>query len=463
MRPDELDLDDACAVVATIGTTSTASIDPVPAIADACEPPASGSTSTPPTRAPPPSAPSCAAHFAGWERADSIVVNPHKWLAVPMDCSALWTRRPTLPRCVQPRARVPARPRGGREPQRGRDPARPPLPRAQALDRAALLRPRGLQARIREHVRLAELFEEWVRDEPGWEVVAPRQFSLVCFRRDARGRGERGAARGVNESGEAFLSHTRLDGRYVLRLAIGNARTTEDDVRRGLGRPAPSGCGLLSATAARAAAGRPSSAVERVAVAVDLTPSADPRRRAGRRPARRPRPRRRAPRRSPETSTVIAVRERARAPRRRSGRRSGPAAPAGEIAMRSACSSQPGQRLVLGRAGRATARPSGRAREAPGRRPRPCPSARRPSRAAAGAACASSRPRPPRGRGAGRRGCSCRSRAAPRRGRCSASAVQQLADDQERPALADELERVRDRAVLVVALHPRQCSTILAK
>ena len=84
---------------------------------------------------------------------------------------------------------------------------------------------------IREHVRLAAAFEGWVEDEPGWEVCAPRHFSLVCFRRDGSDVENESLLERVNASGEVFLSHTRLDGRYVLRLAIGNARTTEDDVR----------------------------------------------------------------------------------------------------------------------------------------------------------------------------------------------------------------------------------------
>jgi aromatic-L-amino-acid decarboxylase len=90
----------------------------------------------------------------------------------------------------------------------------------------------GLQARIREAIRLAELFESWVRDEPGWELCAPRPFSLVCFRREGSDEENEALLERVNASGEIFISHTRLNGRYVLRLAIGNERTTEDDVHR---------------------------------------------------------------------------------------------------------------------------------------------------------------------------------------------------------------------------------------
>jgi aromatic-L-amino-acid/L-tryptophan decarboxylase len=71
-----------------------------------------------------------------------------------------------------------------------------------------------------------------VRAEPGWEVCAPRHFSLVCFRRNGSDADNEAIVERVNESGELFLSHTRLDGRYVLRLAVGNERTTEDDIRR---------------------------------------------------------------------------------------------------------------------------------------------------------------------------------------------------------------------------------------
>jgi aromatic-L-amino-acid decarboxylase len=94
LRADALDLTGACAVVATVGTTSTSSVDPVSAIADAAERDGvwlhvdaayAGSAAV---------CPELRRQFAGWERADSIVVNPHKWLFTPMDCSALWTRRP---------------------------------------------------------------------------------------------------------------------------------------------------------------------------------------------------------------------------------------------------------------------------------------------------------------------------------------------------------------------------------
>ena len=91
---------------------------------------------------------------------------------------------------------------------------------------------RGLQEHIRRGVRLAETFERWVAEEPAWEVCAPRHFSLVCFRCDGDDERTKALLERVNGSGEIFLSHAMLDGRYVLRMAIGQMSTTEDDIRR---------------------------------------------------------------------------------------------------------------------------------------------------------------------------------------------------------------------------------------
>jgi aromatic-L-amino-acid/L-tryptophan decarboxylase len=233
LRVDELDLTDAAAVVATVGTTSTASVDPVPAIADACaaagawlhvDAAYAGSAWV---------CPELRRSQAGVERADSLVVNAHKWLFTPMDCSLLWSRRPEdlrrafslVPEYLRTSDEAESLSEYG--PALGR--------RFRSLKLWAVLRcygRAGLQARIREAVRLAELFEGWVREEPGWEVCAPRLFSLVCFRREGSDGDNEAILERVNRSGELFLSHTRLDGRYVLRLAIGNERTTESDVHR---------------------------------------------------------------------------------------------------------------------------------------------------------------------------------------------------------------------------------------
>jgi aromatic-L-amino-acid/L-tryptophan decarboxylase len=232
LRPDALDLSGACAVVATVGTTSTTSIDPVPAIADACERDGvwlhvdaayAGSAMV---------CPELRWAFEGVDRADSLVVNAHKWMLVPVDCSLLWSRRPDALRAAF--SLVPEYLRTGDAVESLGDYGPALGRRFRSLKLWAVLRcygRDGLQRLIREHIRLAELFERWVRDEPGWEVTAPRHFSLVCFRREGSDEENEALLERVNASGEVFLSHTRVDGRFVLRLAIGHERTSEDDVR----------------------------------------------------------------------------------------------------------------------------------------------------------------------------------------------------------------------------------------
>jgi aromatic-L-amino-acid decarboxylase len=232
MRTD-VDLSDVAIVVAAVGTTSFASVDPVRELAERAH--AAGAWLH------------VDAAYAGsswvceeqrWsqdgvELADSLVVNAHKWLLTPMDCSLLWTSRPEdfrtafslVPEFLRTPEDVFALSEYG--PALGR--------RFRALKLWAVLRcygREGLQAVLREHVRLAQLFASWVEAEPGWELVAPQRFSLVAFRKDGSDEENEAIVERANRSGELFLSHTKLDGRYVMRLAIGNERTTEDDVRR---------------------------------------------------------------------------------------------------------------------------------------------------------------------------------------------------------------------------------------
>jgi len=227
------DLDDVAVVVPTVGTTSFASVDPVRAIAERAH--ASGAWVH------------VDAAYAGsswileeerWsqdgvELADSLVVNPHKWLLVPVDCSLIWTSRPDEFReafsLVPEYLRTPEDAYALSEygPALGR--------RFRSLKLWAVLRcygAEGLRAMHREHIRLARLFADWVEADPTWELVAPLRFSLVVFRRNGSDEENEAILEQANRSGEIFLSHTRLDGRYVLRLAIGNARTTEEDVRQ---------------------------------------------------------------------------------------------------------------------------------------------------------------------------------------------------------------------------------------
>jgi aromatic-L-amino-acid decarboxylase len=232
MRPELVGAEDACAVVATFGTTGMASVDPVSEIAPRC---AAAATWLHVDAAYAGSAailPELRHLFAGWELADSIGVNPHKWLGVPVDCSVLWTRRRDAFRNAF--SLVPEFLRSADDAVSLSEVSIPLGRRFRALKLWAVLRcygRAGLEERLREHVRLAELFESWIRDEPGWEVTAPRHFSLVCFRREGSDEDNERLLERVNLSGEVFLSHTRFADRYQLRLAVGNFRTTEDDVR----------------------------------------------------------------------------------------------------------------------------------------------------------------------------------------------------------------------------------------
>jgi aromatic-L-amino-acid/L-tryptophan decarboxylase len=230
MRTD-FPLDSATAVVATVGTTATTSVDPVPALAARCadagvwlhvDAAYAGAAAV---------CPELRWCLDGCDRADSIVVNPHKWLFTPMDCSTLWTRRPEAFHAAfssspdylaSTRDAVDLKDFG---PALGR--------RFRALKLWFVLRwygAEGLRALIREHVRLAQLFASLVEAEPGWEVVAPHPFSMVCFRHAGRDNHE--LARKASETGEVFVAATTLRGKDTIRLAIGNATTTEDDVRR---------------------------------------------------------------------------------------------------------------------------------------------------------------------------------------------------------------------------------------
>ena len=232
------------AVCATVGTTGTTSIDPVPAVADIAareglwlhvDAAYGGVAAILPERR---------EVLAGCDRADSIVVNPHKWLFTPIDCSAFFCRRPdVLKRAFTLVPSFLQTPEGSAVenymdwgPQLGR--------RFRALKLWMVLRAfgrSGIETRLREHMRLGRLFAEWVDGDPDWERIAPVPFSTVVFRLRPRagdpdgprldGLNER-LLEAVNASGEAFLSHVVLRGRYVLRLAIGNIRTEERHVRR---------------------------------------------------------------------------------------------------------------------------------------------------------------------------------------------------------------------------------------
>ncbi len=236
MRADALgDLSDAAVIVATVGTTAATAVDPVPALAEAC---AESGTWLHVDAAYAGTAMVCPEFrwaFEGVERADSVVVNAHKWMLTPLDCSLLWTRRPDdfrrayslIPEYLRTPDAEDALSLSEYGPALGR--------RFRALKLWAVLRcfgRSGLHRHIRDGVELAARFERWVDEADGWELCAPRRFSVVCFRLEGEDEPNRALLERVNASGEIFISHCVLNGRYTLRLAIGQMSTTEDDVRR---------------------------------------------------------------------------------------------------------------------------------------------------------------------------------------------------------------------------------------
>ena len=228
------------AVVATVGTTSTTSIDPVPHVAVIAK------------------AYGCWLHIDaayagvaaivpelrylldGVDGADSLVVNPHKWLFTPMDCSVLYTQRPDalkqafalLPEYLVTRGQDEVVNLMDYGIQLGR--------RFRSLKLWMVLRAfgaDGIAERIRLHCELAREFAGMVHFEGGWELTAPVPLSLVCFRYAPSGADEAQLAsvnaaimERVNARGHAYLSHTKLGGRYTLRLAIGNIRTQREHI-----------------------------------------------------------------------------------------------------------------------------------------------------------------------------------------------------------------------------------------
>jgi aromatic-L-amino-acid decarboxylase len=229
-------------VAATVGTTSTTSVDPVAQIAAVCRAHglwlhvdgAYGGIAA--------VVPELQHVLEGCEHADSIVVNPHKWLFTPIDCSAFYVRDPVL--LKRAFSLVPEYLTTEQDGvtdymdwgvQLGR--------RFRALKLWMVIRyfgHEGLAAHIRRHVALGQQFAAWVDAAPDFERLAPTPFSTVCFRAHPRGLNdeaelERLNARlldAVNASGEIYLSHTRLRGAYTLRLAVGNIRTEERHVAR---------------------------------------------------------------------------------------------------------------------------------------------------------------------------------------------------------------------------------------
>jgi aromatic-L-amino-acid decarboxylase len=229
------------AVVATVGTTSTTSIDPVPEIADICaehgmwlhvDAAYGGSAAV---------VPELRWVMDGCGRADSVVVNPHKWLFTPVDCSLLYTARP-----ADLKAAFSLVPAYLTTPEDGgvvnlMDYGLSLGRRFRALKLWMVVRAYGadgLAALISGHIDLARRLAAAIDAEPGWELLAPVPFSTVCFRFHPAGVDGEGELRRLNEriidhvnaDGRAFVSHTDLAGRHAIRVAIGNMATTAEHV-----------------------------------------------------------------------------------------------------------------------------------------------------------------------------------------------------------------------------------------
>jgi aromatic-L-amino-acid/L-tryptophan decarboxylase len=252
MRPDALraaieqDVADGhrpIAAVATFGTTATTSVDPLAAIAALCrehgiwlhvDAAYAGVTAV---------IPELRSHADGWEQADSIVLNPHKWLFVPFDLSVLYCRHMDTIRAAFSLVPDILRTReGDRGVKNLMDTGIQLGRRFRALKLWMVLRhvgAEGVRAMLKEHMRLATLFATWVDGDTQFERLAPVPFSVVCFRARPHGVAPHALdafnerlVDAVNDTGELFLSHTRVNGVVAIRLAIGNARTAEAHVAR---------------------------------------------------------------------------------------------------------------------------------------------------------------------------------------------------------------------------------------
>jgi aromatic-L-amino-acid decarboxylase len=227
------------AVVATAGTTSTTSVDPIDRIAELCrregiwlhvDAAYAGSAAI---------CPELREQFSGWERADSIVFNPHKWLFTPIDCSVLLMRDVDTLR--EAFSLVPDYLKTNEEGvtnlmdlgfQLGR--------RFRSLKLWMVIRAfgvEGLQARIREHCRMARDLASVIDSDPDFEVVAPVPFSVVCFRwlagdsPEQQDRLNEALLDEVNSQGPVFVTSTVLEGRFTPHLAIGNLKTTDQHIQ----------------------------------------------------------------------------------------------------------------------------------------------------------------------------------------------------------------------------------------
>ena len=219
-----------CAVVATTGTTTTTAFDPISAIAKVArehgtwlhvDAAMAGSAMI---------LPECRALWDGVEAADSLVVNPHKWLGVSFDCSAYYVRDPEHLVRVMSTSPSYLRTAVDEKVKNLRDWGIPLGRRFRALKLWFVIRHygvEGLQHHIREHVRLAQEFSQWVKADDRFELIAEPPLNLVCFRLKGDDATNQKLLDSLNASGRMYLTHTKLDGRIVLRMSIGQTHTQD--------------------------------------------------------------------------------------------------------------------------------------------------------------------------------------------------------------------------------------------
>jgi aromatic-L-amino-acid decarboxylase len=221
-------------VIATVGTTSTTSVDPVESIAEICkrhnlwlhiDAAYAGVTAM---------IPEMKWVTKGWESADSIVINPHKWMFTPMDCSVYFTRKPEI--LKQAFSLVPEylKTKQDDEVENLMDYGIQLGRRFRSLKLWFIIRyfgVDGLASRIKQHIELAKVFSDWVDKENDFELMAPVPFSTVCFRVNPGNKTEdqlnelnENLLDRINSTGKLFLSHTKLNGKFVIRLTIGSIR-----------------------------------------------------------------------------------------------------------------------------------------------------------------------------------------------------------------------------------------------
>ena len=224
-------------VSATVGTTSSTAIDPLRAIGEICrrhgvwlhvDAALAGTAAL---------LPEMRWIHDGLELADSYVFNPHKWMLTNFDCTAFFVAdRSVLIRTLSilpEYLRNQASESG--EVFDYRDWHVPLGRRFRALKLWFVIRHygvEGLQAIVREHLRLAEVFAAWIADDPDFEPAAPVPLNLVCFRHLGGDERNEAIMNRLNASGRLFLTHTRLDGKFTLRMSIGQTHTEERHVRR---------------------------------------------------------------------------------------------------------------------------------------------------------------------------------------------------------------------------------------